>query len=438
MVTKVVRIAMSCKEIERVGIVKRILAKELTQAEASEQLHISIRQVKRLVRSFRKEGEQGLVSKRKGGNRRFSEELKATAIDLIKANYADFKPTFASEKLAERDGIWVNRETLRQWMQAEGIWKGRKRKKARIHQSRERRSCLGELIQIDGSPHDWFEGRGPKCCLLVFIDDATSRLMHLRFESSETTVGYFSAIESYVLTYGCPLVFYSDKDSIFVVNGPDKIDGLKGQTQFQRAMGELGIHIIHANSPQAKGRVERANSTLQDRLIKEMRLRGISDIETANRYLPEFIEQHNERFACPALDLKDAHKPLKVGHERLKLILSQQDTRKLSKNLEFSYENMIYKVLRPGQGYSFRHAQVIVCKQTNGEIAVLKDNVPLKYEMLGKARYGKLIAESKQVNLIVDSLIKEEEKFEKQEFLLANISSFPTYPQAPQPQMGAL
>lgn len=307
---------MNCKEIERAGIMKRVMDKEITQQDASLQLNITIRQVKRLSKRFRDEGEAGLVSKRIGkGNRKFKESVKQNALDLIKLHYFDFKPTFASEKLEERHGIKINRETLRGWMQKEGIWKGRKRSKARIHQSRERRSCVGELIQIDGSHHDWFEGRASKCCLLVFIDDATSRLMHLRFEPSETTIGYFAGIESYVLTHGCPVAFYSDKDSVFVVNHPDKIDGLKGQTQFQRAMQELGIHMISAHSPQAKGRVERANGTLQDRLIKEMRLLGISDIETANAYLSEFIEIHNKKFAEEPFSMVDAHKPLKVNQE---------------------------------------------------------------------------------------------------------------------------
>ncbi len=284
-------VTMSHKELHRLQII---------QEQAAARIGISIRQVKRLVQRYRNEGPSGLVSHRRGKrpNNSFSTEFRATVISLLKGRYADFGPTFACEKLREIHGLSLSVETLRKWMIEEGLWRERRRKIARIYQRRMRRPSYGELIQIDGSPHDWFENRGPRCTLIVFIDDATSALMALRFVPAETTRAYMETLRGYLNDHGVPLALYSDRHSIFRVNNPEREGEL---TQFTRAIKTLGIEPIHANSPQAKGRVERANQTLQDRLVKEMRLQNISDIETANAWLPTFIEAYNNRFGIRLL-----------------------------------------------------------------------------------------------------------------------------------------
>ena len=271
---------MSHKEIDRLGVIQQVAGKQLKQREAARQLGLSIRQVKRLVARYRAEGAAGLVSRhreKRPGNA-LSDAVRQAILGIVRDNYADFGPTLACEKLAERYGYTVSVETLRQWMMADGPWKPKRRRQARIHQRRPRRPCRGELIQIDGSPHDGFEGRAPRCTLIVFIDDATSELMALRFFPAETTQAYMETLEGYLQQHGRPVALYSDKHSIFRVNHPEHEGEL---TQFTRALKTLDIEPIHANSPQAKGRVERANQTLQYRLVKALRLPGISDLDAA-------------------------------------------------------------------------------------------------------------------------------------------------------------
>jgi transposase len=282
-------ITMSQKEVDRLEVIQATVSKQILQSDAAAQLGLSVRQIKRLVKRYRQDGAAGLISGRRGKrpNNCIADRVREEALSLVRRNYADFTPTFAHEKLSEIHRLAFSVETLRQWMIADSIWKPKQRKKARVHQRRPRRPCLGELVQIDGSPHDWFEGRGERCTLIVFIDDATSRLMALRFVPAETTQAYMETLQGYLERNGRPVALYSDKHSIFRVNHPDH-EG--NQTQFSRALKTLDIESIHANTPQAKGRVERANQTLQDRLVKEMRLRNMDDMECANAFLPEFIE----------------------------------------------------------------------------------------------------------------------------------------------------
>lgn len=240
---------------------------------------------------------------------------------LVTLNYSDFGPTLASEKLNERDHIIVSKETLRQWMIDWNLWQLKRRKMATIHQQRIRRVCFGELVQIDGSPHDWFEGRAEKCCLIAFIDDATSKAIQLRFFPVENTQAYFECVKRHIKKYGRALCYYCDRHAIFRVNHPNALGG-QGETQFERAMKELGIQTINANLPQANGRVERDNRTLQDRLIKEMRLRQISDIDTANIFLKEFIDDYNRKFAKTLSNKTDMHLKTIPSDEILNAILS--------------------------------------------------------------------------------------------------------------------
>jgi len=265
-------VLMSDRDIRRIEVLTEVLSGRRTIASAAIVLAITARQVNRLLIRFREDGGGGLIHKGRGqsSNHSASAGVREYVLELVKSKYADFGPTLATEVLLAKHDIRVGRETLRTWMLEEGLWRSRKQRRS-FHQPRLRREGYGELIQIDGSDHRWFEQRGEPCTLLVFIDDATSKLMQLRFVPSESTTSYFEALNGYLTTHGCPTAFYSDKHTVFRVNRPDAKGG-SGMTQFGRALAELNIEILCANSSQAKGRVERANRTLQDRLVKELRL----------------------------------------------------------------------------------------------------------------------------------------------------------------------
>ena len=391
-------VTMSVKEIDRLEIIQKIESKELTQVEVAKQLCLTSRQVRRLQRNYKEEGPAGLASKKRGkrSNNRLCSDLKSTSIELIKTHYHDFGPTLAHEKLKEVHKLELSLESIRQIMIEEGLWKGKKRKIIKAYQRRTRRSCYGELIQIDGSPHDWFEGRREKRCLLVFIDDATSRLMWLHFAEVETTAAYFAATEGYLKRYGRPLSLYSDRHTIFRVQIKEAASGT-GETQFSRAMRELDIELICANSPQAKGRVEKANGTLQDRLIKEMRLKGISDIPAANDFLPEFMEDYNNRFAVEPANPNDAHRSLIPDEQTLNLIFSHQEKRKISKNLEVSYNNIVYQIQSKTPGYTMRKSAVTVCDRKSVITLLYKDKT-LDYKIYDKENKPTKVMTRKQVN----------------------------------------
>jgi len=363
--------SLSEREMDRICVLRRLEERDLTQREAGDELGLSVRQIRRLYKRLKQSGPPGVKRLPQGGNRTFPEGFKSQVMDIVKKSYYDFGPTFASEKLLERNGLSVNRETLRQWMMEEGLWKGRARTRARVHQSRERRPRFGEMTQADGSHHAWFEDRGPKCCLIVMIDDATSKIMYIRFEESETTLGYMRGVLFCVQQYGRPMAYYTDKHSIFKTTRHTWSDGRIRDTQLHRALRSLDVELICAHSAQAKGRVERANSTLQDRLIKEMRLRNICTMEEGNAYLAEFMAKHNERFSVPADCPEDAHRPLRHALESLRRILSKQNHHKLSKNLEFAQDGIVYQVKRIGTGYALRGADVTLCEHMDGTREIL-------------------------------------------------------------------
>ena len=378
-------LTMSNRELTRLEVMQRLKDKRLRQKEAARMLGISTRQVKRLWQAYRKRGAKGLVSQRRGkpSNNRLEAGVKQQALDMIKEKYEDFGPTLAHEKLTEVHKLQISRESVRRMMIEEGLWKPKRAKKPPVHQMRERRACFGELVQIDGSDHDWFEGRGPRCSLLVLIDDATGQLMELWFVAHESFFGYCEAVRHYFERCGKPVAFYSDKHGIFRVNNEQTVGLGSGMTQFGRAMQELDIQIICANSPQAKGRVERANQTLQDRLVKELRLRGISDMDSANAYLPEFREDFNRRFAVAPRSTHDAHRPL-LKTENLEVILTRQKTGLLSKNLTVQANKIIYQIQSDRPDYTLRHAQVTVCENAKGEVTILYKNKPLSYTLYHK------------------------------------------------------
>lgn len=399
-------IIMSRKEAIRLELIISYETNRLSHEKAAKALGLSRRQTIRVRKRYRQYGASGLVSKKRGipSNNRISENTKAKVLELINNKYQDFGPTFLREKLIENHNIVLSKETLRQIMIASGLWDTSVRKKVRIHQQRERRHRLGELVQIDGSPHDWFEGRRGKCCLLAFIDDATGKILHLRFEETETTEGYFKAMLGYIKQYGLPIALYSDKHGIFRVNAPETTH--ECETQFKRAMDNLGIRIIYANSAEAKGRVERLNQTLQDRLVKELRLAGISDIETANKFLPGFAEKYNKKFAVEPKDKHDAHSLLNFSDEELNTIFSIQTTRTVSKNLELSYDNTIYQIQVTGQGYTLRHAKIMVCKDLNGAISLVYKNRKLNHKCYRKQKHNGAIVDTKAINQRIEEFIR--------------------------------
>jgi transposase len=392
-------LTMSKKELTRLEVMQRLKDKRLTQKEAARLLGVSVRQIKRLWRAYRKQGAKGLVSGRRGkaSNNRLDGGVVQKALDLIEAKYRDFGPTLAHEKLTEVHRLSLSRESVRRIMIEAGNWKPKRAKQASVHQMRERRACFGELVQIDGSEHAWFEDRGPKCTLLVYIDDATGQLLEMWFVPSESFFGYCEATRHYVAHYGKPVAFYSDKHSIFRVNQERPLGLSSGLTQFGRAMLDLGIQIICANSPQAKGRIERANQTLQDRLVKEMRLRGISDPEAGNAYLPEFREDFNRRFAVAPRSTHDAHRPL-LKSDNLEVILSHQETRTLSKNLTLQYKHVVYQIQTNRPGYALRNAKVMVCENAKGEVAIFYKNKPLAYTIYHKAPRQAEVADTKTLD----------------------------------------
>lgn len=393
---------MSAKELSRLGVMQKLSEKRMSQKEAGRSLHLSTRQIKRLLKVYRKRGAAGLVSKQRGrrGPNRLAEEVKKRALNLLKTKYSGFGPTLAHEKLVEKDKLKLSDESVRQLMIVEGLWKPRKVKKVVTHQLRERRACFGELVQIDGSPYDWFEGRAQGCVLLVFIDDATGKLVQLRFVESESFFSYAGAAEEYFRRCGKPVAFYSDKHGIFRVNLPSAGSG-EALTQFGRAMQELDIQIICANTPQAKGRVERVNQTLQDRLVKEMRLRSISSMADGNAYLAEFIEDFNRRFAIEPRSSVNAHRPL-TAKDDLARILTWQETRTLSKNLTLQFQKTVYQIQTKRPTYTLRMAQVTVCVNAQEDIAILYNGKALPYTLYKQQAKQAEIVSAKQLDHVLN------------------------------------
>jgi transposase len=390
-------LSMSTKELSRLEVIQRLSKKQMSQKEAGEFLHLCTRQIKRLLKRYRKQGAVGLVSKHRGRKaaNRLSESVKKQSLDLLKTKYQGFGPTLAHEKLVEKEKLQLSVESVRKIMIEEGLWKSRKLKKVVTHQLRERRACFGELIQIDGSPHDWFEGRAAPCVLLVFIDDATGQVVQLRFVESESFFSYCQAAEGYFRRSGKPLAFYSDRHGIFRVNVPSTGSG-EALTQFGRAMQELDVQIICANTPQAKGRVERVIQTLQDRLPKEMRLRGISSMTDGNAYLPQFMADLNQRFAVVARSAVNAHRPL-TAKDDLAHILTWQETRTLSKNLTLQFEKVVYQIQTDRPTYALRKAQVLVCVNAQEEITILYNGKTLPYSIYKQQAKQAEIVSTKQL-----------------------------------------
>lgn len=373
-------IEMSQKEIKRVGIIQRTAEKKLRQVRAAELLKLCVRQVRRIVKRYRSGGEKGLVhlSRGKRSNRRHAEGLKAKVLKIFEKEYRDFGPTLAQEKLAERQKIRIGRETLRGWLMDAGLRE--KEKRARQHlEWRERKACYGEMQQYDGSHHDWLEGRGSKMVLNAYIDDATNRVC-AQFDKYEGTLPAMSGFYRYVKRYGLPRSIYLDKHSTYKVNREatvgEQLNGEEPKSQFERALEELGVEVIHAHSPQAKGRIERLFQTFQDRVIKEMRLAGVKSLEEANQFLEKYLPIYNRRFGRVAREAGDLHRSVPAG-VKLKQVLSIQTERTLRKDNTVRHEKRIYLLNERWRGA--RPAQVTMQERLDGELYIVEGDRELKY-----------------------------------------------------------
>lgn len=312
-------VMMSGKELRRVHVIRQVLDEPLTQVKAGEVLGLTTRHVRRLVQRVRQEGARGLAHRGRGrpSNRRIPEPVKAKALKLYDKRYGDFGPTLAAEKLAERHGLTLSDETLRLWLRARGIEHFTRRKRP-YRAWRARKAHVGELVQLDGAHHEWFEGRGPRCVLMAYIDDASSRVL-ARFYEYEGTIPAMDSFRQYIQQDGIPLAVYADKHTTYQSPAEPTVEeqlaGTTPQSQFGRALSELGGELIPAHSPQAKGRVERLFKTVQDRLIKELRLAGIATIEDAHRFVEGYLPSYNRRFAVPPAQAADLHRPKPTDRE---------------------------------------------------------------------------------------------------------------------------
>jgi len=409
-------ITMSVREINQVELFEKLTRREIRQSNVASILGISVRQIKRKLRNYKLDGAKSLVHKSRGrvSNNKISQKTLDKAINIVKEKYWDFGPTLAHEKLVENHNFKISLSSVRKEMVETSLWKPTKKRKAHIHQLRERRACFGELVQLDGSPHDWFEGRASQCNLNVAIDDASSKSF-CKFSKTETTQDYFKMAEEYFLKYGLPLVFYTDKYGVFRIN--KNINDLKKPTQnenkdltqFGRAMKELGIELIFAETAQAKGRVEKVNRTLQNRLVKEMRLEGISSIEEANIFIPKFIEKFNQKFSVKPRSGVDMHRKLDKNID-LSKILCVKETRVLSKNLTFQLENTIFQIQTKRSAFTLRKTIVTICERYDDSIKVFDNRGKLLEYTTIKQLPNRKTANSKVLNSRVDDILIKEAK----------------------------
>jgi len=367
-------ILMSSKEHDRLNLLKEVKSRKLTVKDAAILANLSERQFYRIKSSYEKEGIIGIVHKSRGrhSNRGFNEETKDGVIKIYRESYRDFGPTFFSEKLEEYHQIRINHETLRRWIRSSGHV-GWHRKKRPHRRRRERRSAYGEMLQFDGSHHDWFEGRGDKCCLLLGIDDANSRV-HMRFSPTESTESVFVVLQEYVEKIGIPRSIYVDRHSVYYER--------EKETDFSRAMKKMSVQIIYAKSPQAKGRVERGNRTLQDRLVKEMRLRGISTIGQANKFLKDqFIENYNAQFSIDD-EFANVHRSAK--DYELKNVFCYEQTRQVKNDYTISLSGQLIELQISENPLPRPKQYVTIRKYLDDTLHIFYDEKELQYQLINK------------------------------------------------------
>ncbi len=374
------KILMSMKELRRAHVIHQVLEGKLTQVQAGEVIGLSDRQIRRIIQRVRVEGNRGLVHRSRGrpSNRRMDEKVKAKILTLYEKRYGDFGPTLATEKLAERDRIPISDETLRRWLLERGVEHFKRRKRPH-RQWRMRKLHRGELIQMDGSHHDWLEGRGAACVLMGYIDDASNRV-YARFYEYEGTIPAMDSFKRYTRRDGIPMSVYLDKHSTYKSPAEptitEQLEGRKPKSQFERALEELGVEVIHANSPQAKGRVERLFGTFQDRLIKEMRLAGVSTLEQANRFLSGYLPIYNRRFSVKAAEGADLHRPIPEGLD-WDGILCIKIERPLRNDFTVTHNGGLYQVHD-----NVRTARVMVEERLDGTIRITHHGKRLRYHAI--------------------------------------------------------
>jgi len=397
-------LTMSARERERLVVVRAVGEGRLRQGAAAERLGISVRQVKRLVRAWRSEGAKALVSRRRGqaSARRIDDATRQHFIDLVRQRYADFGPTLAAEHLSQHHGYMFSRETLRGWMIEAGLWHDKPVRRKRVFQLRQRCAAIGELVQIDGSLHAWLEERAPRCTMIIFVDDASSALSYVRLETAETTRAYMLGLRCYVQKFGLPMALYSDRHSIFGKHDPEDPD----PTQFERAARQLGIEPIQALTPQAKGRVERAFQTLQDRWVKALRLAGCCSLEQANEVLPRLAEQYNRRFAKTPRQSRDAHRTYGGSAEQLGWGCAEQYVRTLSKSLSCQFRGRLLQVQTGlSEGYHLRGAKVLLCEDASDmAVTMLHQGKPLAFKVFERHDLAERHADDKTLETRLEQL----------------------------------
>lgn len=370
-------ITMSQKELKRLHVIHRVLEGSLTQARAAEIISLSERQIRRIVKCIRAEGDKGIQHRSRGkeSNRKAPRKLVESVTRLYREKYQGFGPTLTAEKLLELEGIGISKETVRRWLMQSGQWqKGRKVRTYR--QWRERKSCFGEMLQMDGSHHDWFEGRRAKCVLMAYIDDATNKV-YGRFYEYEGTIPAMDSFKRYIRKYGIPMSVYMDKHTTYKSPAEptleEEINGTEPLSEFGRALRELEVEIIHAHSPQAKGRIERLFKTLQDRLVKEMTLQGISTIDEANRYLDTYLSAHNKRFAVKAREQENLHREVPMGLN-LHKVLCIRTVRALRNDFTIAHNSKLYQIEK-----GIRSKEVTVQERVNGSMLITHNDVLLPF-----------------------------------------------------------
>ena len=370
------------EELKRLNVIHKVLDKSITQAEAAGILDLSDRHIRRMAARIAKEGDKGIVHKLRGqpAHNCTLDKVKNKALNLCKDIYEGFSPTLASEKLFERDKIKVSRELVRMWFIEEHITY--QSRKARPHRNwRERKANYGQMVQADGSHHDWFEGRGPWCVLMGQIDDATS-IVSAEFHDYEGTLPFMASFKSYINTKGIPLSVYIDRHTTYKSNKKpsieDELENREPLTQVGRALEELGVEVIFAYSAQAKGRVERLFRTFQDRLVKEMRLRKIKSIEEANRFLKEYLPIYNKRFAVPAAKEADLHRALPKGID-LDRILCVKTERTLRNDFTIAHDSKLYQIED-----NIRVGKVVVEERIDGSMVIARKHKVLKFKEIAR------------------------------------------------------
>jgi transposase len=371
-------ICMSQKELKRLHVIHKVIEGSLTQVEAAEIISLSERQIRRIVKRITAAGDKGIQHRSRGkeSNRKTSGKLVERVRQLYREKYQGFGPTLVAEKLSEREGIEVNKESVRAWLIGSGQWQ--KRRKSRTHRHwRERKSRCGEMLQLDGSHHDWFEGRRGKCVLMAYIDDATSRV-YGRFYEYEGTIPAMDSFKRYIRKYGIPMSIYMDKHTTYKSPAEpsieEEINGTMPLSEFGRALTELQVKIIHAHSPQAKGRIERLFKTLQDRLVKEMTIREINTIEEANKYLDTYLLGHNRRFAVRPKEQENLHR--KVPQVlNLDTILCIRTVRPLRNDCTIVHNKKLYQV-----ECDTKMKEVTVQERVNGRMLLTANGVTLQFK----------------------------------------------------------